>query len=453
MTVYDLRTLQHTLQASVQQFRASATNIVMNDQANVVLELQLKGESFTLNGQMSILGGITDWRYTNAPGLRYFTNYGSLSVANEAHFGDDAPQPYMAFVNRGTIQSAGQDISSDYVELGGTNVSISSLDIFALDGKVDNGRLITGGDIAIWTGTLKLQNALFNSGNRIHLTVTNALFDNGPLSGNTLIARDGFFLHTKPSGVAFSDLLGTTFQSSAPNFAAVGHLWAAQDYGPNNSGFSNNVAIGRLVLSPEGFDPFFAFTGTGLGNGLYVDHLDLSQLNDYANQLQIDPNIVIYYAAASLSFTPPNNQTPEEYLDGQFGGHLRWVRTFAGPNSSVDVLVNGNQTIQVNRALRNSRLIDSDSDGVPNFFDLSPFDGLMIAIQPQASPAGYQISWIAAPQTAYRVEYRTDFAGGPWSILLQTTNTASVSQPWSVLDTNVSGGQRQYRVTYNINGP
>ena len=79
---------------------------------------------------------------------------------------------------------------------------------------------------------------------------------------------------------------------------------------------------------------------------------------------------MIYYAAARLNFTPPNNtnglpQSPEEFLDGQFGGHLRWASGYAGPNSSVTVLVNG-QSVQVNKALFNSHIIDSDHDGLPN---------------------------------------------------------------------------------------
>ena len=131
---------------------------------------------------------------------------------------------------------------------------------------------------------------------------------------------------------------------------------------------------------------------------------------------------------------------------------MRWVSTFAGPNSSVDVIINGNQTIQVNRALRNSTIIDSDSDGIPNFFDPSPFDGVVTTLQVQNSPPGYRISWIAAPRTVYRVETRGMQTAEPWSVLLQTTNTSSASAPWSVVDTNMSLGIRQYRVSYNPNG-
>jgi hypothetical protein len=189
---------------------------------------------------------------------------------------------------------------------------------------------------------------------------------------------------------------------------------------------------------------------------LYVDYLDLSQLTDYANQIQIDPNLTVYFAAAKLSFTPPGGISAEEYLDHQFGDRLRWVSGYAGANSSVDVVINGNQTIKVNKALRYSTLIDSDTDGVPNAFDLAPFDGVTInSINRTTSPPGYALSWNAAPNTVYRVEYKTNVSGSNWTVLLTTNNTASTTVPLSVLDTNVAPAnvQRYYRVTYTPNGP
>ncbi len=464
MMAYDLSGVATSVPATVQHFRASATNIVMNDRASVNLELVLKGESFTLNGQMALTGGllaltegVADWRVAAAPTLRHFTNNGTLTIANEAHFGDDTAQNYLSFVNRGTIQSRGQAINSSYTELAGTNISFSTISVSTTDGKVENGTVTANGDIFFQAGTLKFHRAFVNSANRLYFTATNSLFDNGASSSNRVFVRDGFVLTGKPVGPGASDLLGTTIQSSAPNFAEVEHYWGAQNFGPNNNGFFNNVAVGRLVLSPEGFDPYFYFAGASGGgtiNGLYVDELDLSQLSDYANQIEIDPSLIIYYAAAKLSFTPGGGLSAEEFLDGQFGGRLRWVSTYAGPNSSVDVLINGNQTVKVNKALRNSTVIDSDSDGIPNFFDPTPFDGVnIISIQRSLSPAGYLISWDAAPNTVYRLEYRTNHAVGSWTVLLQTTNTASVPAPWSALDSNVAPGeQRYYRVTYNPNG-
>ncbi len=87
-------------------------------------------------------------------------------------------------------------------------------------------------------------------------------------------------------------------------------------------------------------------------------------------------NIEVYYADVRLDEFGPSLL---ETLDGlNLGsGSLHWVSSFAGPNSSVDVLVRANgqtNTIQVNRALRQSALIDSNNNGIPNAFDPFPFD-------------------------------------------------------------------------------
>lgn len=446
--VYDASGLASTVPALVQQFYATATNVVMQDEANIVLEFQILANSFTLNGRMTNSGGAADWRYTNAPGLLYFTNNGVLNVAYEAHFGDDGPTPYLTFVNRGTMVSQGQTILSSFVDLGGTNTSRSAFTVFTADGKVENGRINTFGDVSFWAGGLKLNHALINSTGRVFLAVSNALYDNGPASGNTIISRDGFF---QPAKAATGDLLGTSFRTVAPSFAQVNNTWAGRDDGVNKSGFVDNGAMGTLTTVADGADPFFVFSGAGTQNGLYVDLLDLSLLSDYANQIQIDPNLTIYYAAAKLSFTPPGNLTPEEFLDGKFDGRVRWVREFTGPNSSVDVVVNGNQTIKVNKALRNSQVIDSDADGVPNYFDATPFDGVLVqATAPVTPPNSIQLSWNAAPGVVYQVDYKNENSTA-WQLLTTTTNTSSATAILSVTDTR-SDTMRYYRVSYSPNG-
>jgi len=451
--ILDATQLFDTLPVFVHDLRASATNVVMSDNARVIAGFSVNGQSFTLTGRLSLSGAAQDWVATNAPTLRYFTNSGSLIVANEAHFGDDTAQPYLGFVNRGLISSAGQNITSDYVELAGTNQVAASLNVNAGNAVVQAGRLNVQSDIVLTADTLKFHQALVQSGARLYLNVDSALFDNGAQSSNTISTLDGFTMSQKP---ASGDLLGTTFSSVAPNFANVTHVWAGEDRGDNNSGFSNNVALGTLALVANGPDATFEFSPAGGTNALYVDYLNLLQLADYANQIVINPGLTIYYAAAKLNFTPPGGLTPEEYLNHQFGDRLRWVPSFVGPNSSVDVVINGGQTIKVNRALRNSTVIDSDSDGVPNYYDLSPFDGVTItSISYNPTPAGYLLQWNAAPNTVYRVEYASNLTMPAWTLLTTTTNTADVTVPWSVVDTNVVpvNEQRYYRVTYNPTGP
>jgi len=185
-----------------------------------------------------------------------------------------------------------------------------------------------------------------------------------------------------------------------------------------------------------------------------VDLLDLSQVADFENQIQINPNLVIYYAAAKLApgfSVPPANgvaQLPEEYLNGKLGGHLQWVPDFAGPNSSVAVVSNG-VSILVNRALRNSLQIDSDGDGIPNGRDFFPFNSALVASlgitnQPALTAV---LSWNAAAGKVYQIQSATNYASLNWQTVTYYTNNAAVNGPTSVKIPVPAGSLQQfYRV-------
>ncbi|MCW5556069.1 MAG: hypothetical protein KIS67_28420 [Verrucomicrobiae bacterium] len=454
--ILDGSSLFDELPVAIHKFETRGTNVVIsaNDNGTVIETFFVDGQSFTLQGNLSLDGNLFHWVHTNAPNLQYFTNTGVLSIPGEAHFGDDGAAPYLAYVNAGRIQSGSLVIKSDYCEIAGTNAVNGPATIITPSAKFEGGRVTAGGDITLQGNVFKLNRAGLVSNRRLNLVVTGSIFDSGGGSSNSIVCLDGFHMQFKP---ASGDLLGTSVSSVAPSFARVEHFWAAEDRLATRDGFSDNVALGRLTLTPGGFAPYaYAFAGTGPGKALYVDWLDLSQLSDYQNQLEIDPSLVIYFAAATVAptVTLPVNHTAEEFLDGQFEGRLRWVKDFAGPNSSVDVLVNGTQTIQVNRARRNSKLLDDDGDGVPNFFDFTPFDGVVLAsIEPVATPAGVKISWMAAAGTVYHVEYQTNF-NAPWQKLLTTTYIAATNGICSVIDTNgtTGAGMRLYRVMYRPAG-
>jgi hypothetical protein len=450
---------------TVYTLNTHSANTVVDDAMTVVQSLLFDGLSLTLNGRLTLSEteyantagdqvrvALDNWVFTNAPNLRFFTNNGTFIIPNEAHFGDDGPAPYVAFVNNGAIYANGQSINSDYCEIRGQHIATASISVTSRAGEVAGGRLTAGADAHFFGNVMKFAHSTISAGRQLDLSVTDSLYDDGGGASNVWICGDGFRLNLKPQT---GDLLGTAIQTKAPTFAEVDHFWAGADRGATIEGYANNAALGRLTLVPQGFDPLFVFSGTASDNGLYVDYLDLSQLSDYANQLQIDPNLVIYFAAAKLGFTPPLTngvpQQPEEYLDGQFGGHLRWVRSFAGPNSSVDVVING-QTATVNRALRFSRSIDSDGDGIPNYYDLNPFDQLLAKaalVKTNAPPSGtLGVSWEAVPQAVYQVEFTTNLPPANWQVLLKYTNNTPALRTVTVLDTNapVAGSRRFYRV-------
>jgi hypothetical protein len=437
----------------VQQMVTHSTNLIVDDNLNIGERLSIDAQRLTLNGDLTLNPGtMENWNRNVAPNVSFFTNAGFLNIPNEAHFGDDGLVPYSSFVNTNTgiIQARTLWVNSDYFQNNGLLFAVDSMNLQFIDGKLENGSSSSGFNTEFLGGTLKFDRYNLDAGGTLNFNVTGALFDTGGSSSNIFTTDHGFNLVIKPST---GDLLGTTFRSQAPDFSYPLHTWAGEDRGPSPAGYVNNVAMGQLVLAVTGLAPYFTFSGTGAQNGLYTDLLDLTSLGaNYTNALQIDPNLTIYYAAARLGVTPPQSngvpQLPEEYLNGQFGGRLRWVPGFAGTYSSTDTIING-QTVKVNKALRDSRIIDSDGDGVPNYSDATPFDSLVLTGSSPA-PQAFAVSWQAFPNVAYLVEYNTNGAMNNWQTLTAYTNHGPTTITATVWDTNAAPGaiRKFYRVGY-----
>jgi hypothetical protein len=457
ITVVDASQLGSTVPVNVVNLILNSTNMVVSDTMTVADSLVFNGQSLTINGGITLTDPTEGWSSVNAPGLLYFTNNGTLVIPNSAHFGDDTATNYAAFVNNGTITAGSESIDSTLFQGGGSQTVSGSFAVTTQSGAVQNGSITAGQQIGFSGGTFKFYNAAITAGDELYFDLTDALFDAGGGSGNVMTCNNGFDLAVKP---AIGDLLGTKLETITPMFASVDHYWSGLDLGASTAGYTNNEAVGQLVLD-EGVDSEFNFHATSNSNAIYTDLLDLSQCPDFLDPdvLTIDPNFVIYYAAAKLpaSFTvPPNTngipQEPEEFLNGQLGGHLVWVSSFAGPNSSVDVLING-KTAVVNKALRYSKIIDSNGNGIPNYYDPNPFDvpfvlsGAVVPTNPPPAQA-FAISWTAAANTAYQVQYTTNIFPASWSPLVNYTNQASTSMPVTVWDTNAISGRRFYRVSH-----
>jgi hypothetical protein len=323
ITVVDGSGLSDSISGGVQDLILHSTNIVMSDSMSPVKTFLLDGKSFTLLGNLTF----PNWTHAIAPTLRYFTNNGSLSIFNNAHFGDDGTTNYTAFVNHGTIFSGVQTINSDYLEI--NNAINDALDsdftAYCKTGIVTNSSILAYGDIQFFANSLIIDPSILSSQfGAINFTVTNLLSDAGFATGNQFGCGNGFNLFIKP---ALGSLLGTKITDTAYGQSEVDHVWAGSDLGTVAAGYSNNAAIGTLVLQPSSplFEPLFYFRGAGIGNGLYVSNLDLSLLTDYANEIDIDSSLNIYFISASLNGT----NGAEQFLnDQQFpsGGHLHWVQ-------------------------------------------------------------------------------------------------------------------------------
>ena len=342
ITVVDATGVSSTEPVTVQDLDLKSTNMVVSDNMGVTGTLLLNGQSLTLWGNLSLSGALQNWGAANAPTLRYFTNYGRMNIPNNAHFGDDGPTDYAAFVNHGSIISGGgQTINSDYLEInGGTNWA-QSADFTATckTGLVMNSLIEANGDIVFYANNLVIDPSILSAGGALDFTVTNSLSDAGlPPNVNTFACENGFNLFIKP---ASGSLLGTTINDMAIGQDEVGHIWAGTDLGATTNGYSNNTAIGTLALIPSSplFEPLFYFKGATTGNGLYVSNLDLSTLTDYTNEIDIDSSLNIYFASAEVDGL--GHPLAEQLLNNhQFpsGGHLYWVTNV----TSLPLIAKGN---------------------------------------------------------------------------------------------------------------
>jgi hypothetical protein len=313
---------------------------------------------------------------------------------------------------------------------------------------MQNGVVNSYYDLTLRANEVKIRNFTNQAGGRIELAVTNSFADSGPDANVLFTSTQGIALTTKP---VTGSLLGTRVEVRTTQGAAVECLWAGEDKGANAAGFEDNAAIGRLSISPA-LNGQVVFQGPGAKNAIYVDLLELSTTAqaDLGGSLVVHPNFTIYYATANVS---------PETLTTQFGDRVQQVLDFAGPNSSVDVLVITDvntmpprqATFTVPRGLRDSTTIDSDADGTANRFDVSPFQGPRIVDVSVSSgnPPALVLSWRAAARTTYRVDFATSLNPRNWQELRQVTNNADSIQTLTVEDPLTANGEsRYYRVSY-----
>ena len=193
----DARNLTNTIPVTVQDLVLHSTNIVVSDSVNVDFSLILAGQSVTLPGNVTLSGILNNWIYTNTPTLRYFTNNGVLSIPNNAHFGDDGPTNYLAFVNNGAIFAGGQTINAVNLQINnGTNIAFAG-GFYAMTqtGQLTGATIYSASDIQFTANTLQISGSTLSAGGRfgaggaLNFTVPN-LSDGGASQSN-------FFLMSK----------------------------------------------------------------------------------------------------------------------------------------------------------------------------------------------------------------------------------------------------------------
>ena len=453
----------------VQNLTLHATNVFISDVLNVLSNITIDAYNVTITtngpgaqtptGQLNFPSG--NALGTNAfPRLRTLTNYGVISVQNAAFFGA-AASPIWDFVNYGSVVTLGYSVwTTNFVDTGLVDAGPGPINLTANSASLNNGLFNAPyNDIVLNVGSLLISNQVLNAGHNLTIWATNSLTDGGAANGSVWLSGVlGFNLPFEPP---IASLLGTTITDAAPAFDAVNSMWAGKDLGPVAVGYSNNAALGRLILdggTPGSSFVFNAPTGT---NALYVDYLEfrdnMTNFDGSGNlaNLQFGPGMKIYYAQLiinGVSFAEKLNHKNTNNWNG-FG--LNWVAAYAGAFSSTNLVYPDGSTNQLNLALVQSCDLDSNGNGIANCHDPAPLlvssqVGLSAALT-NGTPRSVVLSWNSTPFATNFVFVKSSVMATNWQPLTNRffTNssvyTNSSAGRTGVVDA-LGAGSRYYRV-------
>ena len=448
----------------LQNLTLHATNVVISDVLNVLSNITIDAYSLTITtngpraqtpaGQLNIPSGLP-LDASDLPRLRTLTNYGVISVQNAATFGSST-QPYWDFVNRGAMQVQGCSIwTTNFEDTGLIDGGAGPITLSATSAVLDNGVLNAPfSDITLGAGNLLISNQVLNAGHSLTIWATNSLSDGGPANGNIWLA--GVLGINLPIAPLVGSLLGTTITDTAPAWALVASQWAGQDRGAVAAGYSNNAALGRLILDGGTPGSSFVFNAPTGDNALYVDYLEfrnnLTNFDGSGNlaNLYFGPGMKIYYAQLII-----NGVSWAEKLNHQNGGGLNWVSSYAGAFSSTNMVYPDGTTNLLNLALVQSCDLDSNGNGIPNCLDPAPVFvasavGLAATLTntPQRQVA---LSWNSIPYATNSVFYKPSLAATNWQLLTNFV-LGSAGGRQRIVDPVTAGG-RFYRVRVDATSP
>lgn len=451
-TNYDFRVLLVASQlnpasgAQVQDFVLySSNNVVISDQLNITRTLSLNCTNLliTTNGLgtgASSLEGALNLNSTgiswagSVPRLRCLTNNGAINTLNLATYGSVAA-PYLSLFNAGVIYNYGGATiySRNFENYGLFSAGTGSFSVQSLTTTMTNGMVTTAGTFSDTASNLVISGTSIQAGKSLTLVATNLLTDISVTNGNVWVVGTnypgygtwtGLVLPIKP---AYGDLLGTTITNVAVAGTLLNNTWAGQDRGYSAAGFSNNAAIGQLVLDAQGPAPHsgFYFTGTGTNNAIYVDRLVLLDYASYTNRngvnlptLLFNTNLVIYYAQAVTG----DGISVADKINGFNTNHLRWVSSYAGHFSSTNLVYPNGTTNAVNAALT-QLTFDSDGDGILNPVDPTPvFVPSQVQFTVALTNSQVKVQWTTIPRATNYIDYTTNLASPSWQPFTNFSN-------------------------------
>lgn len=470
-----------TTSSQVQDLTLHGTNsVVISDAFHIMRTLSINAQNLTLtantvgsgaeslDGELNFQSPSILWA-SAVPGLRNLTNNGAIRTQSLAAFGS-AQTNYFNFINTGLIADTGAQIwANNFVSSGTFSNGVGSFALQSTNTVLTNGLLVANGDVSITTGSLLASNLVLQAGRSLTLAATNLLTDTGVTNGSIWTVGPVAVSNGKGLSLPFNptngDLLGTTITSIAPANVNFTVTCAGNDYGISTAGYTNNMAIGRLILDGKNLNSVFTFNGTGASNAMYVDYLEF---DDFATnetsynfpEVNISTNMVVYFAQAMLNGVSVAEKIEQASLfNGRNNGRLRWVPSYAGHFSSTNIVYPGGATNTFNAALAQSTTIDSDGDGTLNYQDPTPF---FVASElnftetlTNVPPLSIQLSWQTIPGATNYVYYTTNLSLPATNLLTSFISPSNVPPVggWPIktnlLDTVNPAFPKFYRVLVN----
>lgn len=464
--------LRSQVPVTVNEFAVRATNVVIHDALSIGSTFKVEGNGVHFVNGLTLPFG-TDLSAATLVNVRNFTNDGVINVAGLQSLGADRTLSYSNYVNRGTNTAATVEIRTRNFENAGllqANGGLMSIDAInaSLVGPplVVSNNLVTNifffpgfGFFTNITGTSEIvrqppqidgasdvlirvrdfvtSNSVINAGTLV-LSVTNLLNDSGRDATNLWSVTGGFNFARKP---ASGDLSGTELRSTVARLAQVSHYSSATNAGNSSAGFTNNLALSKLILD-GGQSSFFRFHGNGTSNAIYVDFLELQNYaTNFNSVVSFDPNITIYFANANV---------PASKLDGAAGGGFRWVSSHAGPLSSTNIAYPSGSNFTFNIALVQSKDLDSDGDGIVNADDETPIyvaESAVLSVSLAAAPdLRAVLSWNALAYSSNYLEFKASASDTNWQVLTNFHMGPLTWPVWVDDPINPTGATRVYRL-------
>lgn len=432
-----------------------ATNLVIYDYLMVAKSVYFEGEGLKIAKNSTGISGLTlplnqDWSSTNFPQLKSLTNENYLVISGVGNFYLNAKNsvlPYDNIINSGFISAATFAIKA-------TNF-LNSGDIYAAQGIFTleatscaiGGQVFAKGDLSMTCQNLTLSNAVISAGEggrgALILGVTNALDDGGVNSTNLIKVNDGIIIGSRPS---IGDLRNTIIQSKVERFADVSHTFNSRNLGVTPAGFTNNMAIGCLILDADDISRI-VLKGSGTNDALYVDYIEFRNFaTNYNTTIYVETNLTIYFANANLSVNK---------LNKAFGGRVRWVPNYTGKFSSTYITNSSGQVVAYNSAVIGNPDLDSDRDGIPNLFDPTPVptdSDVNYQVLPLLSKSKVLISWNALERSTNSLEVTTNIVNTRWQTLTNFVNTGATT-PINYVDILSNTSPRFYRLRIDMTLP